>query len=199
MTAVMTPTIERDEDPDGQTMRRAQEGDAEAREELARSCQRSAYLFGLQLLRNREDALDVAQEATLRVLGSLSRFDADRPLRPWLLRITRNLVHDRWRRSRNRTDVPLSEEILAEPDSVDPEKRLERLERQRLVWRELAALPEDAREIVVLRDYRDLSYAEIAEVLDVPLGTVMSRLHRARTKLGERVRAALGGEVGGTR
>lgn len=199
MTAVMTPTIERDEDPDGQTMRRAQEGDAEAREELARSCQRSAYLFGLQLLRNREDALDVAQEATLRVLGSLSRFDADRPLRPWLLRITRNLVHDRWRRSRNRTDVPLSEEILAEPDSVDPEKRLERLERQRLVWRELAALPEDAREIVVLRDYRDLSYAEIAEVLDVPLGTVMSRLHRARTKLGERVRAALGGEVGGSR
>lgn len=199
MTAVMTPTIERDEDPDGQTMRRAQEGDAGAREELARSCQRSAYLFGLQLLRNREDALDVAQEATLRVLTSLSRFDADRPLRPWLLRITRNLVHDRWRRRQHRTDVPLSEELLAEPESVDPERRLERLERQRLVWCELAALPDEAREIIVLRDYRDLSYAEIAEVLDVPLGTVMSRLHRARTKLGDRVRAALGGEGGGSR
>ncbi len=198
MTAVMTPPIEGDAEPDGQTMRRAQSGDAEARELLARSCQRSAYLFGLQLLRDREEALDVAQEATLRVLTSLSRFDTERPLRPWLLRITRNLVHDRWRRRRNRTEVALTEEILAEPESVDPERRLERLERQRLVWRELAALPEDAREIVLLRDYRDLTYAEIAEVLGVPLGTVMSRLHRARARLGERVRSALGVEGGGS-
>jgi RNA polymerase sigma-70 factor, ECF subfamily len=199
MTAVMTPPIEADREPDGQTMRRAQSGDEEARDLLARSCQRSAYLFGLQLLRNREDALDVAQEATLRVLSSLGRFDAERPLRPWLLRITRNLVHDRWRRGRNRIDVPLSEELLAEPESVDPEQRLERLERQRLVWRELAALPEDAREIIVLRDYRDLTYAEIAAVLEVPLGTVMSRLHRARARLGERVRAVLAGEGGGSK
>lgn len=199
MTAVMTPPIEGDREPDGQTMRRAQSGDEEARELLARSCQRSAYLFGLQLMRDREEALDVAQEATLRVLSSLERFDAERPLRPWLLRITRNLVHDRWRRRRNRTEVALSEELLAEPENVDPEQRLERLERQRLVWRELAALPEDAREIVVLRDYRDLTYAEIAGVLDVPLGTVMSRLHRARARLGDRVRAALAGEGGGTR
>jgi len=193
----MTALAEEGTSTEPERIRRAQRGDEEAREELARSSRRAAYRFALVLTRDPEDAAEIAQEAVLRVFGALGRFDGERPLEPWLLRITRNLVRDRWRRRRARPaeELPehLADALVAPPAESDPERRTSLRERQRLVWRALSELPEEMREIVVLRDYEDRSYSEIAAVLEIPAGTVMSRLHRARARLAAGVHAALAG------
>jgi len=174
----------------------AQRGDREAQEDLARRCQRVAYLFALQLTGNPDDALDVAQDAMLRFFGSLSRFDVKRPLRPWLLRIVRNLVRDRFRRHRVRRTEPLIRgddrpAIEAVARDEDPEAAAVRHQLQLVVWRAVQELSERHREVLVLRDYQDFSYAEIAAILGVPKGTVMSRLHRARLHVRKVVVARL--------
>jgi RNA polymerase sigma-70 factor (ECF subfamily) len=174
------------------------QGDDEAREALARDCHRQAFLFALQLTRNREDAADVAQDAMVRFFGSLDRFDSSRPVRPWLLRIVRNLVHDRFRRARVRKVTPLEsadENLIIEPPDPgpDPEAVATRLQMQRLVWACLEVLSEDQREVLVLRDYHGLSYDEVAETVGIPRGTVMSRLHRARRRLQTEVHHRVAG------
>ena len=137
---------------------------------------------------------DVAKDAMVRFFLSLGRFDPSRPVRPWLLRIVRNLVRDRARRLRvRRTESlePADEDALRfEPrdDAPDPEALASRRELQALVWKCLQELHPRYREVLVLRDYQDLSYADIATTLKIPRGTVMSRLHRARRLLQEEVR-----------
>lgn len=181
---------------EGQTVVRAQRGDGDAREELACFCLRQAFLFALQLTGNREEARDVAQDAMVRFFGALARFDASRPVRPWLMRIVRNLVRDRRRRSRvRRTETLATTEgaLLLEPadPGPDPEQDAARRQMQRLLWSALHQLSDQHREIVALRDYLDLSYDEIATALDIPRGTVMSRLHRARAQLRAAVQQEL--------
>jgi RNA polymerase sigma-70 factor (ECF subfamily) len=179
---------------EAQTVVLAQQGEAEALDELARSCRQQAYVFALQLIGHPDDALDVAQDAMVRFFRSLERFDPSRPVRPWLLRIVRNLVRDRARRLRvRRTESlePADEDALRfEPrdDAPDPEALASRRELQALVWRCSQKLHPRYREVLVLRDYQDLSYADIATTLKIPRGTVMSRLHRARRLLQEEVR-----------
>lgn len=176
-------------------VRRARSGDQAAREELALAHRRAAYLLALQLLGNRDDALDAAQDALLRFFATLDRFRPEQPVRPWLYSIVRNRCRDLMRRGRVRRTEPLE----AEPDrwrpelidgAADPELDAERAELRRQVFAALGALGREHREILVLRDYQDLSYQEIAAVLRVPRGTVMSRLHRARKALGSALRAA---------
>lgn len=173
---------------DGDLLARAKSGGAEARDELARRHRGSAYLLALQLIGNRDDALDVAQEAMLHFFASVERITPGRPVRPWLLAIVRNQVRDFWRRQR----VRRVESIEATPDALlsqladagpSPEDAVRRVELQRRVWQAIAALSADHREIVVLRDFHDLSYEELAHSLGIKLGTVMSRLHAARQHL----------------
>jgi RNA polymerase sigma-70 factor (ECF subfamily) len=179
---------------EAQTVILAQRGEVEALEELARNCRQQAYVFALQLIGHPDDALDVAQDAMVRFFRSLGRFDPSRPVRPWLLRIVRNLVRDRARRLRVRrieSLEPADEDALRfEPrdDAPDPEALATRRELQALVWKCLQELHPRYREVLVLRDYQDLSYADIATTLRIPRGTVMSRLHRARRLLQEEVR-----------
>jgi RNA polymerase sigma-70 factor (ECF subfamily) len=165
----------------------------EALDALARNCRRQAYVFALQLIGHPDDALDIAQDAMVRFFRSLGRFDPSRPVRPWLLRIVRNLVRDRARRLRvRRTESlePADDALRPEPrdDGPDPEALASRRELQALVWQCLQGLHPRYREVLVLRDYQDLSYADIATTLKIPRGTVMSRLHRARRLLQEEVR-----------
>jgi RNA polymerase sigma factor (sigma-70 family) len=179
---------------EAQTVILAQRGEADALDELARSCRQQAYVFALQLIGHPDDALDVAQDAMVRFFRSLGRFDSSRPVRPWLLRIVRNLVRDRARRLRVRrieSLEPADEDALRfEPvdDAPDPEALASRHELQALVWKCLQRLHPRYREVLVLRDYQDLSYADIATTLKIPRGTVMSRLHRARRLLQEEIR-----------
>ncbi len=166
----------------------ARSGVAEAREELARRYRKPAYLLGLQLTGNREDALDVAQDALLRFFATLDRFQEGRPVRPYLLRIVRNRAMDLWRRRRIRRAESLDAGELPRQiadDRPGPEETTRRAELRRRVWRVVSELAPPKREILVLRDYHDLAYAEIAKVLDIPIGTVMSRLHAARKALRE--------------
>jgi RNA polymerase sigma-70 factor (ECF subfamily) len=172
----------------------AQRGETEALDRLARSCRQQAYVFALQLIGNPDDALDVAQDAMVRFFRSLGRFDASRPVRPWLLRIVRNLVRDRARRMRvRRTESlePLRDDarpIEPRDPGPSPEMLTSRRQLQAMVWTCVQELPDHYREVLVLRDYQDLAYAEIAQTLKIPRGTVMSRLHRARRMLREAVR-----------
>lgn len=174
--------------PDGTLLVLAQGGESEAREELARRVRRQAYLLALQLVGNAEEARDIVQDSMLRFFRHLDRIDADRPLEPWLYQIVRNRVRDLKRRERVRRQESL--DALREggrPETVDPQADASayaaRRELQARLWRALSELSEPHREILVLRDYQDLTYREIATVLGIPQGTVMSRLHAARARL----------------
>ena len=167
-------------------------GRREARETLARRHRQAAYLLALQMLGNRDDAMDVAQEAMLRFFTSLGTFDRERRVQPWLFAIVRNQVRDLWRRRKRRPGDRLGEagealtRHLVDP-RANPEADLRRNELKHRVWQALAELPAAKREIIVLRDFHDLSYSDIAGVLDIPIGTVMSRLHGARRQLRARL------------
>ncbi|MDJ0974507.1 MAG: sigma-70 family RNA polymerase sigma factor [Planctomycetota bacterium] len=181
---------------DGALIDSAQRGERDAREALARRYRQRAYLFAYQLLGNPEDARDVAQEAMLRFFKSLRRFDTGRAVEPWLFRIVRNCAVDLVRRNRVRRAVSLDDpagaaEPTARPDTR-PDTQVQRRRLQERIWQCVQGLSAKQREILVLRDYQDLAYAEIASVLDIPKGTVMSRLHAARQAL----RAALGDVLG---
>jgi RNA polymerase sigma-70 factor (ECF subfamily) len=174
--------------PDRALLSLAQEGEHEAREELARRLRRPAYLLALQLTGRSEVARDVAQDCMLRFFQHIDRVDVERPINPWLYQIVRNRVRDLRRRERLRRHESL--EALREagrPEEPDrragPIEDAERGQLQRRVWKALGGLSEAHKEIMVLRDYQDLSYREISAVLKIPQGTVMSRLHAARNRL----------------
>jgi RNA polymerase sigma-70 factor (ECF subfamily) len=185
MQAVMSAEMP---SPDRALVSRARDGERDAREELAQRLGRSAYVFALQLTGRPETARDVAQDSVLRFFQHLHRFDAGRPVEPWLFQIVRNHVRDLMRRERVRRHESLDawlEQGRAESvdPAADPAAHAERSDLQRRIWRTVSRLTEAHREILVLRDYHDLSYREIARVLAIPPGTVMSRLHAARTCL----------------
>ena len=174
----------------------AQAGDREACEALAVHFRRPAYLLALQLLGNPDDALDVAQDSLMRFFITLGRFDGQRPVLPWLLTIVRNRARDIQRRQKVRRTESL-DAVVESPRLTDyrrnPERETYGRELQRKIWQGLSRLDRARREILVLRDFQDLSYAEIAEILDIPVGTVMSRLHRARRGLRSVLEEELGG------
>lgn len=179
--------------PEKELVLKARRGDRGARDELVLRHRRQVYFLALQLLGNADDALDVSQDAMLRFFSNLHRFDAERPVRPWLFRIVRNLALDLFRRRKVRQSESLDAVAGDEDgertaiDPADPNVDLDRdlLQKQlrRRLFAALGQLTPMQREIVVLRDYQDLSYQEIAEMLEIPLGTVMSRLHGARQRL----------------
>lgn len=176
---------------EGALIVRARRGDLDAQEELARRHRRAAFLLALQLLGNYDDALDVAQDAMLRFFTTIHRFDPKRPVRPWLFRIVRNRVYDLHRRRKLRRHDSLDyvdeegRQFEVADLEVDLERDAARAQLRRHLWQSLGELSERQREIMVLRDYQDLSYAEIAQALGIPIGTVMSRLHAARKRLRE--------------
>lgn len=180
---------------DAELVLRARAGEHPAREELARRHRDPAFFLALQLLGNRDDALDVAQDAMLRFFTHLQRFDASRPVRPWLFQIVRNRVLDlhRRRRVRKHDSIDAAAEDDERPDMqlvderIDVERDAQRTQLQRRLWECLAELSHQQREILVLRDYQDLAYKEIAETLNIPIGTVMSRLHGARKRLRQQL------------
>ncbi len=195
MTAEATNPV-----PDGSLVLDAQRGRRAAREALARRYRRPAFLFAYQLLGNREDALDVAQDAMLKFFSTLGRFESSRPVQPWLFRIVRNRAFDHLRRQRVRRadsiDDPVHPLELAAPADAGPDLRAQKRELQARIWAAMHRLTEKQREILVLRDYQDLAYAEIATVLGIPKGTVMSRLHGARRALRAAIEELPGGANG---
>ena len=149
----------------------------------------AAYGYARWLTRDPVEAQDIAQEAMLRALRYFHAFRGE-DAKPWLLRIVRNTWRDA--AGRNAAEkVPLEAIEDRAGDGPDPEQSALAGDRRRQVAAALAALPAEAREILVLREIEDLSYKRIAVVLDLPIGTVMSRLARAREKLAAGLRGRL--------
>ena len=178
-------------DSDSELVTLARTGDRDARETLAQRYRQPAYLLALQMLSNRDDAMDVTQDAILRFFTTLGSFDSERRVQPWLFTIVHNQVRDLWRRRKRRpgdsardADSLTSQLVSSGPS---PEADLRRQQLREEVWRALAKLPAEKREIIVLRDFHDLAYNDIAQVLGIPIGTVMSRLHGARRQLRARL------------
>ena len=158
----------------------------------------AAYNLARWLLRDSSAAEDVVQEAMLRALSYFSSFRGVNP-RAWLLQIVRNAVYSARERDGRAVLLPIGQEgeeaTIAEDELVsaadDPETALINMRRDRQVHELIAALPVELREALVLRELEELSYKEIAEITRTPIGTVMSRLFRARRVLA---RAVLEGE-----
>jgi len=177
----------------------AQAGERTAYGKIVRCYMQRAYFGALRLVGNHEDAQDLSQDAFARAYRHLDRFDTARPFYPWFYRILRNLCINHLRK-KTRQGYPVSldgdEENPAPQVAVsdpDPSVLAERSEIQETVWREIGRLSPEHREIIVLREMEDLPYRDIAETLDIPVGTVMSRLHAARAQLRERMEKYLRG------
>ena len=139
------------------------------------------------LIPDDEEAREIAQDALARAWAARERYDATRPFYPWLYTIVRNACRDAAARRRHRAWPGLESERVQASDP-SPLSQLSSKEARGRVQRAMARLPEPQREVLVMRHFEDLSYAEMAELLDVPVGTVMSRLYRARKALLDLVR-----------
>ena len=168
-------------------VRAAAGGDTEAFERLVRTYENKIYHLALRMCGSSEEASDIAQEAFLAAWRGLPSFRGEANFATWLYRLTSNAAIDYLRRQKKeRGDMSLDDEDLG-LDAVDPgpgpQDAAERTEVRTAVAAGLQQLSEGHRQVLVLREIQGLSYEEIADVLEVDLGTVKSRISRARTAL----------------
>jgi RNA polymerase sigma-70 factor (ECF subfamily) len=173
-------------------MRRSNQADREAFEAEMLPHLDAAYRLARALARRTEDAEDLVQEAYLRAFAGFDGYQRGTNARAWLLTIVRRVHINQWRRARARPQLlPLAgpEEPEEPVDTVTPSAEDEALQHieQRHVLDALAELPESFRSVLALVDLDGMHYAEAAEVLGCPIGTVMSRLHRGRLRLARRL------------
>ncbi|NLG25224.1 MAG: sigma-70 family RNA polymerase sigma factor [Clostridiales bacterium] len=168
-------------------VRSASNGDADAFERLMTAHEGRMYAVSLRMCGNREDAQDCLQEAMLRIYRAMGSFKAQSSFATWVYRITMNTCLDELRRRKVRSSASLDamlETGWAPSDEDDtPEHHALRAEQRRVLEREIAALPEDMRAAIVLRDVQGFSYEEIARILSANVGTIKSRISRGREKL----------------
>jgi RNA polymerase sigma-70 factor (ECF subfamily) len=187
---------------DEEVVARAQEGDHEAFRILVERYQGRAYGLALRILRDEEQARDAVQDAFIKVYGALRRFEGRSSFYTWLYRLVYNQCLDNKRKDRSGSHVEWEEDRLGEDQVLEetragaigagglpgPGAELERAELRAVMARAIDELPDDARETLWLREIEGLAYAEIADTLGIPKGTVMSRLHYARKKVQQLLR-----------
>jgi RNA polymerase sigma-70 factor (ECF subfamily) len=170
---------------------RCASGDEVACTELVAAHQRMVYGLAFNLLGNRDDALDLSQDVFLRVFRTLSRFRGQSALRTWIYRIVVNQARNRqrwWRRRHRAEQVSLDDYLrnfgdLEARQDILPDRLLASKETAAKIWQAMDQLPFDQRTALILREVDGLRYDEIAYTLDVAVGTVKSRLTRARQAL----------------
>ena len=181
----MNLTAERD------LVQKAQEGDRGAFSELVRSHQQFAYNVALRAVNNNQDAEDIVQEAFVKAWKSISRFRLDARFGTWLYRIVINLCYNQLPRLRKEPEM-LDEDHEGQWNKDnepigDPAGSLEQKEILELVQRQIQILPGQYQIMLLLRYQESCSYAEISEIMDLPLGTVKTGIFRARKRLKEAV------------
>ena len=178
---------------------RSRDGDAAAFGELVQIYERRVYNLAYRMCGNREDAADLAQEALVRAFKAMRRFREQAQFSTWLYRIVVNVCLDHQRSRMRHPTVSLDEPVTGDDgdiprqvvaDEPDPSEQYDRTETQAAVHRAIGRLAADHRAVVIMRDIQGLAYEEIAEVLGVALGTVKSRLNRARMALKEELQRA---------
>lgn len=178
---------------DAVLVRRCQEDDFKAFDEIVARYKDGVYNYIWRMISDRDDVEDLAQEVFVRAFSSIKRFRQESNLRTWLFRIASNICIDKYRRSgtekllrvpfERETDSDSWEPIEVADSSQDPSRILDESELRSEIDSALLTLPEKLRSVIVLYDIEGLSYEEIAETLDCPLGTVKSRLFKARLQL----------------
>ncbi|WP_160725702.1 RNA polymerase sigma factor SigW [Bacillus sp. USDA818B3_A] len=171
-------------------------GDQDAFGEIVETYKNSVYQLCYRMLGNRHEAEDIAQEAFLRAYVNIKSFNQDLKFSTWLFRIATNLCIDRLRKKK--PDYYLDAEVSGtegltmysqiSSDTPLPENEVESLELQETVQKEILKLPEKYRSAIVLKYMEDMSLNEISEILDLPLGTVKTRIHRGREALRQQLR-----------
>ena len=170
---------------------RASGGDPAAFNQLMAMHEKRMYAVALRMFANREDAQDCLQEAMLRIYRAIGGFKGQSSFSTWVYRITMNTCLDELRRKKNRPSTSL-DNLLDQgwsPSDGDnaPERRAIQSETSKTLAGAIRELPEDMRSAIVLRDLQGYSYDEIAQMLDVNVGTIKSRISRGREKLREKL------------
>ena len=185
---------------DAEVIAKVLSGDVNSFEIIVKKYEKMIYNLAMTKLQNKENAQDISQECFLRAYKMLRTYRSDSAFSTWIYRICQNLIFDYYRKSKKIKTVSLSvsvsdtsvgtdggetKEREIEDISGDPSEQIIRNEKIEKIREIINSLPEDLRDIIILRDFKNLSYANISEVLDIEIGTVKSRLNRAREKLKE--------------
>jgi RNA polymerase sigma-70 factor (ECF subfamily) len=174
-----------DEAPDGELLARYLAGEGRAFDAIVDRYERRVFAVALRMSGDPEDARDITQEVFISAMRALRRFRGDAQLGTWFHRVAINASYDHARRRKRRQAQAL--EVVGEQPSSEPGPDDEAVAASRAaaVHRALGDLSDDHRAVIVLHDLQGLDYPEVAEALDIPLGTVKSRIHRARLDLAK--------------
>lgn len=167
-------------------------GDKEAFGMIVKLYMKRAYFSALALTHSEDDALDLSHEAFVRAYRAIRSFKTEMEFFTWYYRILKNLFLN-WKRDQAKFVNDYNEEKenlieLIEDDTHQPEIEYDRIELNNILWNEINSLDLQNREIIILKDFQDYSYQEIADMLEIPVGTVMSRLYNARKKIKDRMK-----------
>jgi len=178
-------------DQEYRLIKKCAKGNIDAFEELIGKYEKPAYNIALKVLKNPEDAMDISQEAFIKVFKSIKNFNFESAFSTWLYRIVTNSCLDYLRKNKRKTysidnpiqtdDGEIARDIM--DNSNTPEEVMEREMTRELVHRAIDKLDDIHRTVIVLRDIEEFTYEEIAQILDCSLGTVKSRINRARGSL----------------
>lgn len=175
-------------------IKRCKKGDRDAFNELVKRYQDQVVNFAYNMLSNREDAYDASQEIFIKIYKNIDSFEEKSQFMTWLFRISSNVCKDILRKRQKRSNVVSIDSTDYDEDGMDvsdsrysPEDELERSELQRSVHRALERIKPEYREIIVYCDINQKSYEETAAILNCPVGTVKSRLSRARMALKQKL------------
>ena len=178
----MGPEVERE------LIRKCKAGESRFYEPLVRAYEQPGLRLAMGMLGNPEDARDALQNAFVKAYEAIARFDLKRPFGPWFFQILRNQCRDQLRSRKARFRLEALDERLelrpADPEA-GPERRRERAMAREILWQALESIGDEHREILVLKELQGFRYGEIAAILEIPEGTVASRLYHARRALKE--------------
>lgn len=171
---------------------RARDGDQRAFGELVRRHQDGVFRFVLRMTGSRDEAMDLTQDTFIKAWQALPRWQPQAQFRTWLFQIARNGALDLLRRRETLQFVPIEDDAVFAAPQPTPEEQLDQRQRLGLLDAALRQLPPEHREVLLLREIEQLSYADIAAALQIQEGTVKSRIARARAALLDRYAAATG-------
>ncbi|MFQ3549168.1 MAG: sigma-70 family RNA polymerase sigma factor [Armatimonadota bacterium] len=192
----MSAARQKEKEEERALIQRCKNGEIGAFDELITKYEKRVFNYAYRVAGNYDDANDVAQEALIRVYNSLHTFRGDANFTTWMYRIVTNVFLDDRKKQKAHRKVSLDEYIDLDENSVTrqfednsptPEVVIEKKEKDQFVQNAISTLPEYQKIIVTLYHIEDLSYEEIAEILQLPIGTVKSRLNRARLALKEKL------------
>jgi len=174
---------------------RCKKGDIKAYNILVDRYMQRAYYTALGFVGNRDHAMDLSQDAFVKAFRAIKKIDENRQFFTYFYRILRNLclnfIRDKKRHARPFSEIGETQYKRIASQESNPAMAFEMQEQKELVWAAIHQLKPDQKEIIILKEFRDYSYQEIAELLDIPIGTVMSRLYHARKSLKNKLEGVI--------